>query len=77
MDHKLVASGAAKEIMGGPLHSLRWLVGCLTRKGTHLKAGSYVIPGSPVELVLVNKEMLLAVEIDNVGSVSTYFKTRN
>lgn len=77
MDGKMVNSGAAKEIMGGPVHSLRWLVGSLSRKGTYLKAGSYVIPGSPVELVIVNKETLLTVEVEKVGSVNTYFKSRN
>jgi 2-keto-4-pentenoate hydratase len=77
MDGKRVTSGAAKEIMGGPIQSLRWLIASLSRKGTYLKAGSYVIPGSPVELVRVNKETLIRVEVEKVGSVSTYFINRN
>jgi 2-keto-4-pentenoate hydratase len=76
MDGDLVTSGMAREVMGGPIHSLRWLIGALSRKGTYLKAGSYVIPGSPTELVRVNKETLLSVEIEQVGNVNAYFKNR-
>jgi 2-keto-4-pentenoate hydratase len=74
IDGEKVASGLARDIMdNSPIDSLRWLVGYLTRKGTCLKAGSYVIPGSPVQLIDITKEMVLTVDIQNVGSVSTNF----
>jgi len=39
-DDLMVTSGKASEIMGGPLHSMRWLVNSLTNQGKKLKAGS-------------------------------------
>lgn len=74
-DNSLVTAGLASEIMGGPLHSLRWLVNSLTEKDASLMAGSYVIPGSPVELVEIDQHVDLRVEIDKLGSVSTYFRS--
>lgn len=73
----LVTSAPASEIMGGPLHSLRWLVGTLTDKSLSLKKGSLVIPGSPVELVKIENDTKLKVVIDNVGSLAALFKRRN
>jgi 2-keto-4-pentenoate hydratase len=46
-DGDLVTSALSSEIMGGPIHSLRWLVSFLTKRGEVLKSGSLVIPGSP------------------------------
>ena len=60
--------------MGGPIHSLRWLVDSLTRRGLCLKKGSLVIPGSPVELVCIDQDTELSVEIEDVGIVVSYFK---
>jgi len=73
-DEVLVTSGPASEIMGGPLHSLRWLVGFLTKKGLSLRKNSLVIPGSPVELVTVDQDTKLKVAVENVGSVVAFFK---
>ena len=69
----LVTQAYASEIMGGPLHSLRWLVGHLTRNGLILGAGSFVIPGSPVELINIDAETELEVEISEVGRVAAHF----
>ena len=60
--------------MGGPIHSLRWLVDCLTKKDAYLKKGSIVIPGSPVELVSIERDTKLRVEIEHVGSLAADFK---
>ena len=73
-DGRLTTKAPASEIMGGPLHSLRWLAGMLTKQGKRLKAGSLVIPGSPVELVSIDRDTELTVEIQRVGSLSTTFK---
>ena len=71
-----IASAPASEIMGGPLHSLRWLVNYLTEKGNALKKDSLVIPGSPVELVTIDQDTELKVEIERVGSITTMFKSK-
>ena len=62
---------------GGPLISLRWLVNSLVRRGEYLKKGSYVIPGSPTELITIDQDTTLKVEIDNLGSVITRFKNES
>lgn len=70
---ELVVSSPAREIMGGPLNSLRWLVNSLTESGTYLEKGSFVIPGSPVELVSIDHNSEITIEIDNLGALSTQF----
>jgi 2-keto-4-pentenoate hydratase len=71
----LITYAPASEIMGGPLHSLRWLVNLLTDKGLQLEKGSLVIPGSPVELVKINQDTELEVVIDSLGSLRVNFET--
>jgi 2-keto-4-pentenoate hydratase len=66
----------ASEIMGGPIHSLRWLVDSLTKRGSCLKKGSLVIPGSPVGLTCIDQDTALSVEIDGVGVVVAHFKEK-
>ena len=73
-DGGLITKGPASEIMGGPLHSLRWLVNFLTKKGFYLKKGSLVIPGSPVEIISIECDMELRIEIERVGVLVTNFK---
>jgi len=73
-DEALITSGPASEIMGGPLHSLRWLVEFLTKRRRSLKKNSLVIPGSPVELVPVDRDTELKVAVENVGSVVAFFE---
>ena len=75
-DDVRIALAPASEIMGGPLHSLRWLVTSLTEKGSLLKKNSLVIPGSPVELVSVDQDSEVKIEIENVGGATAYFKSR-
>ena len=70
-DGNLVTSALSSEIMGGPIHSLRWLVTFLTKKEKTLKKDSLVIPGSPVELVNIDQDTELKVVIDKVGSLTT------
>jgi 2-keto-4-pentenoate hydratase len=75
-DGKRITKAPASEVMGGPIHSLRWLVDCLTKKGAYLKKGSLVIPGSPVELVSIDSDTELKIEIDCVGALVANFKER-
>ena len=72
----MVTKAPAKEIMGGPLHSLRWLVDFLTDKGQSLQKGSLVIPGSPTELVRIDQDTELKVAIERVGEATAFFRTQ-
>lgn len=72
-----VTAAPASEIMGGPLHSLRWLVNALTRQGLSLPAGSLVIPGSPVELVAIDSDVEVRIEIEGVGGLDVSFRRAN
>ncbi|MDA1068894.1 MAG: hypothetical protein O3C43_20605 [Verrucomicrobia bacterium] len=63
--------------MGGPLHSLRWLVRVLTARGLPLKKGSLVIPGSPVELVTIDRDTELKVTVEGVGALVAFFRKQN
>ena len=73
---EMITSAPASEIMGGPLHSLRWLVDYLTAKGDSLKKDSLVIPGSPVELVRIDQDTKLKVAIEGVGNVAIMFQSK-
>ena len=70
---ELAASGIGAEIVGGPLHSLRWLAHHLLRRGEHLKAGQLVISGSPVALVPVDPNDRVTASFTRLGSVSATF----
>ena len=72
---KIITKAKASEIMGGPLHSLRWLTGKLTKRNEILGAGSLVIPGSPVELINIREDTKLMILIEKVGKAVTYFKS--
>jgi 2-keto-4-pentenoate hydratase len=72
----LITEAPASEIMGGPIHSLRWLVDSLTKGGSGLKKGSLVIPGSPVELVRIDQETEVCIEIEGLGRLACDFKQR-
>jgi 2-keto-4-pentenoate hydratase len=74
-DDQIITKAKASEIMGGPLHSLRWLAGKLTGRNEILRAGSLVIPGSPVELISIQKDTKLSIFIEKVGKAVAYFKS--
>ena len=42
-------------------------------RGLHLKKGSLSIPGAPVELVRVDRDVELGVEIEKVGGLVSRF----
>jgi 2-keto-4-pentenoate hydratase len=74
--NRLVTSALASEIMGGPLRSLRWLVTSLCSQGLSLTKGSFVIPGSPVELVSIDHDTEMKVIIESIGSLDVVFRRR-
>ena len=71
---KLITEASAAAIMGGPIHSLRWLVDSLTSRDSCLKKGSLVIPGSPVGLTCIDEDTELSIEITGVGDLASHFK---
>ena len=71
-----IAAAPASEIMGGPLNSLRWLIGFLTQKGQSLPSNTLVIPGSPVELITIDQDTQLTVKIGSVGSTVATFRKK-
>jgi len=73
IDDREVTAAAAREIMGGPLESLRWLAASLHRDRLRLEPGQLVIPGSPTELVRIGAPCRLAVTIDGVGRAAADF----
>jgi 2-keto-4-pentenoate hydratase len=68
-----VVSGFGSSIMGGPMNSLRWLANTLLQRGRMLRSGDLVIPGSPVELVTVDRGDNLSVSVEGVASVHASF----
>lgn len=72
---KITTEAIASEIMGGPLYSLRWLIEELTKQNKMLKAGSIVIPGSPVELINIHEDTKMTILIERVGKATVYFKS--
>ena len=73
-NRQLAASGIGAEIMGGPLKSLRWLVNHLVRRGGVLKAGEVIIPGSPVQLVSVDRGDSVTARFTHVGKADAIFE---
>lgn len=69
-----IASAPSREILCGPLNSLRWLVNSVTEKGEKLLKGSLVIPGSPTELIRIEDDTEVRVVIDGVGEVAAMFR---
>ena len=70
----LVTEGVARDIMGGPLESLRWLARKLAARGERICAGHVVIPGSPVALVRIDHDAEIIIEITSVGHAQATFR---
>lgn len=73
MDGRSIARAPGRDIMGGPMISLLWLADRLADQGRPLKKGDLVIPGSPTELIQVDRSTRLSVEIQGVGQVEARF----
>jgi 2-keto-4-pentenoate hydratase len=64
------ASGTGGEIMGGPIHSLHWLVRHIANRGQRVCAGDLVIPGSAVPLIRVAAGDTIESRFSSLGSCS-------
>ena len=72
---KARTAGFGRDIMEGegPGASMKWLQSHLLEQGASLKPEDVVIPGSPVELVRMQRGDLLEVELERVGRVAARF----
>ena len=75
VNDQLMAMGPGSEIMngGGPMASVRWLAGSLIRRGTYLRAGQLIIPGSPVRLISVGPGSVARASLAGVGIARAVF----
>lgn len=73
---QLAASGIGAEIMGGPLRSLQWLANLLIERGEPLRAGDWVIPGSPVPLVQVADGDIIEACFTHLGTCRVQFTSQ-
>jgi len=73
LDGQPVAKAPGRDIMGGPLVSLLWLAQHLAQQGRPLRKGELVIPGSPTELISIDKPILVTVDISGLGRVKARF----
>ena len=73
VDGQLADSTTSAETMGGPLTSLAWLAERLTARGSCLRAGDLVIPGSPGKLVAVPKGAVVRGQFSRCGTVQVEF----
>ena len=55
------------------MQALSWLAGCLHRQGSCLVAGDFVLLGSLVQTVWVERGDHVAVSIEGMGEVSLSF----
>jgi 2-keto-4-pentenoate hydratase len=62
------ASGTGREIMGGPLQSLAWLVQHAASRDEHVRAGDLVIPGAATKLIRVAAGNLIESRFAAIGS---------
>lgn len=67
------ATGIGREIMGGPLESLRWLLTRLCSRNQSLSAGDLVIPGSAAKLVTVSNGDVAEARFTHFGSCRASF----
>ncbi len=73
VDGELVAEGVGADILGGPLRSLRWLANILLSWGEALRAGDWVIPGSAVPLIRVQRGQQVEARFAHVGAARVRF----
>jgi 2-keto-4-pentenoate hydratase len=73
INDNLAHSGIGADIQGGPLKSLAWLAATLLKKGTHLKAGDLVIPGSATPLIAIQQGVTVESRFTHFGRARTIF----
>ena len=70
---RVVGSGVGADIMGHPFEALAWLANCMAERGSHLRAGEFVLLGSLVATKWVEKGDVVTVEIEGLGRAEARF----
>jgi 2-oxo-3-hexenedioate decarboxylase/2-keto-4-pentenoate hydratase len=73
VDDEKVGDGSGVDILGHPMNALVWLANHSVRLGKHLKAGSFVMLGSVVQTVFVEKPTKIKIGFEHLGEVSVDF----
>ena len=73
LDGKLAVSAISAETMGSPLNSLAWLARQLLSRGSRVRAGDLILPGSAVPLVTVDQGTAVTARFTRCGTVHAKF----
>ena len=65
--------GRGADILGHPLNALAWLAGERARQGAPLKAGQFVLLGSVVKTVFLERPAQVRVELEGLGAAAVDF----
>jgi 2-oxo-3-hexenedioate decarboxylase/2-keto-4-pentenoate hydratase len=73
IDGKEVGFGLGADIMGNPLNALVWLVNHCIKLGKPLKEGGFVMLGSVVQTVFIERPARIQIGFEQLGEVSVDF----
>ena len=73
LDSVEISKGYGADILGNPFKALAWIANHRAKIGAPILAGSFVILGSVVETVFIEKPCRIDIEFDNVAPVSVTF----
>lgn len=73
IDGREVGSGKGADILGHPLEALAWLANAMIARDRQLAAGEFVLLGSIVQTVWVNRDDRVEVAIDGLGGAGLQF----
>ena len=73
IDGKEVGFGFGADIMGNPLNALVWLANHCVKLGKPLKAGGFVMLGSVIQTVFIEKPARIQIGFEQLGEVSVDF----
>lgn len=69
-----VGQGVGSDILGHPLAALAWLARSMNERADYLRAGEFVLLGSLVKTVWVNRGDVVEVQIEGLGSAGIRFE---
>jgi 2-keto-4-pentenoate hydratase len=73
VDGSVVGSGTGADILGHPLEALAWLATMRARRGHPLRAGSFVMLGSVVKTVFLDRPTHVMVALSGLGRAEVRF----
>ena len=69
-----VGRGLGGDILGHPLEALAWIANSLNGRRSRLRAGEFVLLGSLVQTVWVNRGDRVEIDVDHLGQASILFE---